>query len=115
MYKRDNCCLHVEMNIRSVVQEWTEGCVSQGGWRGPLMEFDKERVKRTVKYDHSLKSAILQRRTLFDFFRYNCRVYGSQEEAFKTIENLQLRIGNGKHCSLSALWTYLKKNKHLWK
>eukprot|EP00210_Caulerpa_lentillifera_P005394 g5156.t1 len=104
-----------EMNFKQVIEEWILGYKSNGLRHPPLREFDEARVSRKIKYDHSLKTTLLQRRRFFDFFRYNCVVFGNEDVAYKRINDLQLSLSKNKElCSLNCLWKYLKKNRQ-WK
>lgn len=111
-----------DMNISDVVFEWTVNCTDSGEDIGPLKDIDQARVKRKLSYNTSLKTTILQRRRLYNFYDYQCALHGGHQLAIAAIEEIQREIQreiakksssksykkNQDLCSLSALLKHLK-------
>ena len=105
----------IDMDIREVVEQWTVGfMMEESVWMRPLSEIDRSRVRRTIKCDKSLKNALLDRRKLYQHFKYQCQVHGGHEKAYEAIEELQKKVAKEYKpprdglCSLSRLLKHLK-------
>lgn len=97
-----------DMSIRDVYDEWHVKCVSEGVEYDPLKEFEKRRLEHKEQYrSENLKTSIARRRHLCYFVEQTANELGSLDRAFKWIEDLQLKLGKGKPCSLHKLWKHI--------
>ena len=97
-----------DMSIKDVYEEWNVAVVSEGVEFCSLKEFERRRTELKEQYrSDQLKTAVHRRRNLAAFVEQTATELGDLDRAFKWIEDLQLKLGHGKKCTLYKLWQHI--------
>lgn len=97
-----------DMTIQDIYEEWNVAVVSEGVEFCSLKEFERRRTDLKEEYrSEALKTAIARRRHLANFIDQTAKELGSLDRAFNWIEDLQVKLGQGKKCTLYRLWQHI--------
>lgn len=101
----------VDMDVKAVYLEWSEGFVSDGIKLKPLKQLEKDRLVYRRQYaDPSLESAIRRRRDISQFVEKKIADLNSVELALQHVEHMRLEDPTdfSTKMSLYSLWKRIK-------